>query len=962
MTSVAGSTETVVTFLMTDVEGSTPLWELHPEAMDQAMERHHAIVAELVGLHDGHLPVDQGEGDARFAAFSDATNAVACSIAIQLAFSEEPWPAETPIRVRMGLHTGRAFVREGNYFGESVSRTARIRGLAVGGQILMSQSAYEAAKPEQLAAATVADLGLARLKGLSRPEQVFQVSQGRLPSEFPPLRTDDLRTNNLPSQTSSFVGRELLVVQAGKLLEADRLVTLTGAGGSGKTRLAIAVASNVVEVFPHGAWLVELAPVSNGGHVWEAIAKSLGVREEPGRDLDDTTVEYLRPKSALIVLDNCEHVVDKAAEAAHELLGSCPGVRVLATSRQSLGLPGEALLPVPPLDVPEETLDDPESLSLYGSVALFVDRARSVRPDFTLSVDNASAVADICRRLDGLPLAIELAASRAKALPMRTIAENLRARLAFLVGAGRGLSDRQQTLRATIEWSYDLLSETEQQLLRELSVLPGGFSLEFAAAISSQHESVQEVFPVVAQLLDKSLIEVANNRDRYWMLEMIREYGVERLREGTEDGRAFERLLHWLAETSEPEHAGSDQRWAERMRFETENVRAAFDWALAEGQIELALRAALGDAVEGLWSDLGYWSEGCRYLTELLGRWKQEDRLRGRAMTSLGSLESLQRDGQDRACATLTRAIEILRKVDDAWLAYALNALGDTLSLTGSPAEALPLLEEAVALMDSEKRPADELMAARHNLACARMSLGDTEYARSVFLENEQLARSTGHATMLAASLMFQGIIAAREQQPEEAEALMERSLHAAREARDLRFTSGALQSLESLAQRRGDHVLVRSRLEELVALWTEWDEVSEERLASPLVRLARSARWMGDLVGAKQALRAAASNVADDDVEAVAGLLRELGAIAVSDRRYRTAIECFETAAAVDRKRTETVVSVDAAAGGDEWEQLLHVARNHLEATEISGASARGSGRPLSAALVFARLEVQRM
>jgi class 3 adenylate cyclase len=489
-----------VTFLFTDIEGSTRLWETHPHGMRRALARHDALAADIVARHDGVLVKPRGEGDSLFCVFDRATDALTAACALQRALLAEPWhdyakaegerqktPAVFSLRVRMALHTGEANQRDGDYYGPAINRCARLRAIGHGGQVLLSGVTFDLVRDHLPPRVTLEDRGQHGLKDLERrPEQVYQVRHPDLPAEFPPLKSQNNLPNNLPMQVTSFVGRDREMAEIKRHLVHSRLVTLTGSGGTGKTRLSLQVAADLLDAFRDGAWLVELAPLSEPNLVPQTAATALGVREEPGRAIAQTLIDYLRDKTLLLVLDNCEHVLDAAAQLTHAVLTGDSGVRILASSREALGIAGEQTYRVPSLSVPDPNQRPSlESLSQYVAVRLLIDRALLSQPAFTVTNNNAPAVAQICFRLDGIPLAIELAAARVKAMPVEKIAERLDDRFRLLTGGSRTALPRHQTLRASIDWSYDLLDEKEKVLLRRLSVFAGGWTLETAEKVCS---------------------------------------------------------------------------------------------------------------------------------------------------------------------------------------------------------------------------------------------------------------------------------------------------------------------------------------------------------------------------------------------------------------------------------------------------------------------------------------------
>jgi len=474
-----------VIFLFTDIEGSTRLWEEHPGAMRLALERHDALLTAAIETNNGH--VFKTVGDAFCAVFSTATDALDAAIQAQRnlrPLQPSATTSDLSLKVRMAIHVGAAELRGGDYFGPTLNRLARLLAVGHGGQILLSGAMQELVRDELPPGVSLRDWGQHRLRDLQRAEHVYQVVHPELPADFPPLRSLNELPNNLPQQMTSFVGREKEIAELRQWLTTSRLVTLTGAGGTGKTRLSLAVAAEVMGEFPDGVWLVELASLADPGLVPQTIATALGVREEPTRPIIQTLTDYLKSKTLLLVLDNCEHLLTACAQATETILRSSPHVRILASSREGLGVTGEHAYRVPSLTVPDPRHMPPmEKLDQYEAVRLFIDRALLVQPTFAVNNQNAPAVAQICHRLDGIPFAIELAAARVKAMSVEQISQRLNDRFRLLTGGSRTALPRQQTLRALIDWSYDLLSDKEKTLLRRLSVFAGGWTLEAAEKV-----------------------------------------------------------------------------------------------------------------------------------------------------------------------------------------------------------------------------------------------------------------------------------------------------------------------------------------------------------------------------------------------------------------------------------------------------------------------------------------------
>jgi predicted ATPase/class 3 adenylate cyclase len=594
-----------VTLLLADVEGSTHLWETRPEEMSAAVAQLDRTLTDLVSDHDGVRPVEQGEGDSFVVAFTRASDAVACALALQRA-------PLAPIRLRIGIHTGEVRLRdEGNYIGPAINRTARLRELAHGGQTILSGPTSDLVADLLPDGGWLSDLGTHCLRDLPRPERVVQLCHPDLHNEFPPLRAREaVGVQRLPAQLTSFVGRVDDMAQVCRLLDVNRLVTLTGAGGVGKTRLATQIAVGMVDAYPAGVWYVDLAPITDPALVAITAARALGLPDQPGRSTVDTIVRFIADRRTLVVLDNCEHLLDACAAAIDALLGACPALAILATSREPIAVAGEQTWRVPPL-----ALDD-------DAIELFTDRARRARPDFIISSDDAAAVSEICHRLDGMPLAIELAAARVRALSLAEIVDSLHDRFRLLTGGSRTAVRRQQTLRASVDWSHALLTDPERVLFRRLSVFLGGFDLDGAQAVTADGEVHRyEVVDLLTLLVDKSLLASENRtgRTRYRLLETVRQYALEKLGESGEAdtvrARHRDHYTAIAAELDAPSVAGHERR-LNNAEVEIDNLRAAFAWSRESADTEHALRLAA--SLQPLWRARGRVQEGLTWFDAAL--------------------------------------------------------------------------------------------------------------------------------------------------------------------------------------------------------------------------------------------------------------------------------------------------------------------------------------------------------
>ena len=692
-----------VTFLLSDIEGSTRLWQDEPEAMARAVPEHYAILQEAVARHGGVRPVEQGEGDSIVAAFSRGSDAAAAALEIQR-YTRTHECSEGPVlRVRIALHTAEAQLRdEGNYFGLALSRCARLRELAHGGQILVSRSTHDLVVDRLPAAARLADRGVHRLRDLGRPEHVHELLDEDDPREFPSLRSLDVLPNNLPDQLTSFVGRvsELREIQAA--LDSTRLLTLTGAGGCGKTRLALQTAADTVDRHLDGSWWVELAPLVGAEQIGPALAAALGVRPLPGQTALDAAVSHLAGHRALIVLDNCEHLLEASAAVAEAVLRAGPGVVVLATSRAPLGVAGETSWRVPSLSLPGERTHEPiEALAQSDAVRLFIERALKVRPNFKVTNDNAPSVAGICHALDGIPLAIELAAARVRLMAVEEIAAALSDRFRLLTGGTRSALPRQQTLRASVDWSYELLGEDERSLLCRLAVFTGGWTLDLAEEVTAG-EGLERyaVLDLLSSVVDRSLVQVDNRErsTRYRLLETVRQYALDHLARSPDAPavRARHRdALLAFAERAETHLLTVDQhRWLWTLAAEDANLTQALEHA-AQTDPGKALRLAV--ALTFYWKLQGRFAAAEAGYAHALDAAPPDAPLRARALWGRAYL-MVYAGGYEEALEYAQAALELAEAAGDrSTTARALDVVG-TVTMFADPRGTRSGQERSVAL------------------------------------------------------------------------------------------------------------------------------------------------------------------------------------------------------------------------------------------------------------------------
>jgi predicted ATPase/class 3 adenylate cyclase/DNA-binding CsgD family transcriptional regulator len=670
-----------VTLLLADVEGSTRLWETQPDEMTAALARLNQTVSGILATHDGVRPVEQGEGDSFVAAFTRASDAVAAALEIQCA-------PLAPIRLRIGVHTGEVQLRDkGNYAGPTINRTARLRDLGHGGQTLLSGTTEDLVADRLPANSWLTALGSHELRGVTRPERVVQLCHADLVNDFPPLRVSKPTVSqNLPAPITSFVGRQTELTQVRELLKENRLVTLTGAGGAGKTRLAVKLA----EEFSDGVCYVDLAPITDPDLIPSTAARAFGLPDQPGQSSMVTLARFIADRPLLIVLDNCEHLLDASAVLAVALLKACPRLTLLATSREPIGVAGEVSWRLPSLSLADEAIE------------LFGDRARHARADFMVTNDNVAVLSEICRRLDGLPLAIELAAARVRALSVTEILDSLHDRFRLLTGGARTEVRRQQTLRASVDWSHALLSEHERTLFRGLAAFLGGFDLDAVCAVAGNDMPRYQAVDLLTMLVDKSLVvaDETAGRTRYRLLETVRHYAAEKLREsGEADVVRTRHRDHYTSMASlldEPSGSDYGQR-VEKTESEIDNLRAAFAWSRDNDDATLAL--ALASSLTPLWQPRP--AEGVSWFDAILGdsaHHKIAPAVRARALADrvlLVTMIGWDADVKDQADEALTLA----RECDNpALLARALTACGlialDSEAARGYRSEAISLARE----------------------------------------------------------------------------------------------------------------------------------------------------------------------------------------------------------------------------------------------------------------------------
>nr|BAL59164.1 adenylate/guanylate cyclase [Candidatus Acetothermum autotrophicum] len=856
-----------VTFLFTDIESSSKLWEQYPEAMSRALAEHNALLRHVIEAHRGYI--FKLWGDAVYAAFASALDALNAAIEAQKELSRRSWGELGSLRVRMALHTGVAEVRDGDYFGPTLNRCARLLSAAHGGQILLSAATEELVRDALPKDVSLRSLGQHRLKDLQRPEHIFQVVHPELLSEFSSLRTLNAVPNNLPIQLTSFIGREREMKEVKELLKQTRLLTLTGSGGCGKTRLALQVAADLLEEYPDGVWFVEFTVLTDPALVPSTVAATLGIHEEPGRPALLTLAEALKPRTLLLILDNCEHLVGACAQLAETLLRSCPHLRILATSREALGIAGEVTWRVPSLSLPQpHELAQPDSLmnlTKYEAIRLFIERAEAASPEFKVTPHSIKDIVQICQRLDGIPLAIELAAARVKALSVEQIAARLDDRFRLLTGGSRTALPRQQTLRAMMDWSYELLNERERTLFRRLSAFAGGFTLEAAEAVCADEQIPSyEIIDLLTNLVSKSLVvfEEHDEEARYRLLETVRQYARDKLLETGEAARVRDRHRDWFlafAERAESALQGPDQAlWLKRLETEHDNLRAALEWSSADPETGLRLASALWL----FWYLRGYVSEGREWLKHFITKAAHAPAaLRAKALYGASMLARAQ-DDYAHAIRLLEESLALYRAAKDTrGVALALGNLGIIAFARGDYARATRLHEES---LEHFRALGDRvgMASALSELGNVAMYQGDLARAEQLLEEGLGLSRAAQDDQGIALALRRLGAVLFQKGERARAKALLQESLELYRELGAVPGLASVLNSLGMIALSEGDAqragTLLRESLRKYRDVGDKW------HIALCLDRLARVAAAQGDweraarLLGAEEALREA--------------------------------------------------------------------------------------------------------
>ncbi len=807
--------------------------------MQAALNRHDAILRESIEANQGQ--VFRTMGDAFCAAFAVASNGLEAVIQAQQQLYSENWETEAPIRVRIVLHTGPAELRGEDYSSPTLNWLGRLIAVCNGGQTLLTLATAEQVRGRLPPNVTLTDLGQHRFRDLSQAERLYQVNMAGLPTAFPALKSIDAFPNNLPVQLTSFVGREHEIEEINALLQKTRLLTLTGPGGTGKTRLSLQSAAQALESFPDGAWLVELASLADPGLIVQNIASVFHVHEQHERPLLEIVVDWLKPRNLLIILDNCEHLIETCARTTDALLRACPDVKTMVSSREPLGIAGEVVFRVPSLSMPEDARSlDLEQIGKFESVRLFVERASEVKPSFRLTSQNAQAVVKICQRLDGIPLAIELAAARMNLLSAEQVAARLNDRFRLLTGGSRTALPRQQTLRALIDWSYELLSEPEQHLLRHLSVFAGSWTLEAGEAVygagveggaqGGDHDG-GDVLDLLGQLVNKSLVLTYDRDDetRFRMLETIRQYARDKLLESGESSEARDLHLDFYFHLASLAYKVIGQpeeiAWTKRVDTEYDNMRLALEWALdKDGEIALQLAGLL--APYG--NRLGYSVENRRRLLQALELVETQPPDRGETARRQALAIGLQGLGiVETVLGNNTAAAQAFEKSGDLWrqigdpgsLARVLSLLSLTLGLSGHFQQAYTVAEESITISQQIK---DVFSLALAQATQARGLLEQRKYslAKEKLEQSIQVLKHRGHTWYLGVATVSLGICCFHQGQFEEAQKYYDEGEQIFHELGERHFLNVIRSSRAEMAYARGDYPAADQLYEETIQTW----------------------------------------------------------------------------------------------------------------------------------------------
>jgi len=817
----------IVTFLFTDIEGSTKLAQNFHDRISEVLEKHHFIMNIAVESNNGF--VFKMIGDAFCCAFQNADDAVRASVDAQKKLSSEEWN-EAVIRVRMGIHSGNAEWSGKDYMGYiTLARTQRVMSAAYGGQIIISNDAYDITKDSYSEEISFRDLGNRRLKDLIQPIKLYQVMSEDIPADFPPLKTLDARPNNLRVQLTSFIGREKEMTEIKKLFSVTRLLTLLGPGGTGKTRLSLQVGADLIDGYANGVYIAELAPVSDPAMIVQTIIDSLELKPEPGRTPEEILNDYLSEKEMLIILDNCEHLINECAGIAEKLLRNCPKIKIIATSREALNCSGEQTYRLPSLSVPDKSIvNSPEQLTQYESVRLFIERALSVNHNFRVNNNNAPALAGICTCLDGIPLAIELAAARTKVLSVEKIYDRLDNRFNLLTGGSRTALPRQQTLKALIDWSYDLLSEKEKKLWSRLSVFKDGWTLESAEVICSDELLTEgEILDLLSQLAEKSIIIYNEVKERYSILETIKQYGEEKLKESDETEKFYlKHLDHFTELTSLSKFKLSGKtnlEYLDKMETEHNNFISAIEWSVHNGKKEKG--SLIASELGHFWITRGHYLTGLKLLQSLLNDVSGINKNTISKLLNVAGNLNIVQGKYEKAMAYYERGLSLSREIQNKnEIAISLIGIGNTEAETGNFEKAQSYFEESLKV-SRDCNFYSGITFSLNNLGNVALILGNFKLAEKYTKESLEMNRKSQNKHDIAFSLDTMGNIMTEKGNLELAQEYLEESLKLTREIGDKSGIAYSLMNLSGISNRNGNQEQALSYLEESLRLRIELDD-----------------------------------------------------------------------------------------------------------------------------------------
>ncbi len=945
-----------LTFLLTDIVGSTRLWQEDERRMRLAVRQHDALATAAINAHDGHLVKHTGDGV--FAVFAGVEQGLGAVLDLQRAFEGAEWPTASPIRVRAGLHRGVAELRDGDYYGPDVNRCARIQELAHGGQTLFSERAAEMARHLLPPDCSLRDMGRHSLRDFPHAERVYQLEAPGLPRDFPALRSAGAGATNLPNPLTCFIGREAELDRVRALVRGARMVTLLGPSGCGKTRLAIESAEGLRgAAFTDGIWFVDLSATSDPALVAQAVATALRLRETGGVPMARLVLGHLAKADALVILDNCEHLVEATRALARALLEGCPALHILATSREVCGVPGETVLPLEPFRTPTPgELREPEALATCDAVRLFIARAAEAWAGYTPASDDLARIGEICAAVDGIPLAIELAAARVRLLTLRQISERLGDSLRLLTSGARGASERQRTIRGAIAWSYDLLTEDERRCFEAVSVFPGSFGLAAAEAVAGPLlTEVADPLDALAGLTDKSMLQVDRTPEesRFRMLGVLRAYGRERLAERGEEARARDLHLEACAGLVEETLAAAAGQCtgarADRLEAEADNLRAALDWAVEQGRTERVLR--LSGLLWPFWQTRGTLTEGRLRADRALAMAAAEEFpglgaevIRGAAALAFGQ-------GDYPAAARLWHEhIALCERLGDrAGMAASIGNLGNHAYVTGDFGAALAHYEESIALMRDHPHRRGGVVY-HHNLGQVLKRMGAKAGARTQYEQSLAVAREIGFAHAIPHILCCLGVASRNLGDLARAEDQFGEALREARQAGSRGSEGLILNQLALLALAAGDPDAAEDLARRSLAVREEQGD--RRGIAGCGTTLAAIRRSVGDLDGARRAGREAIRTFAELGVRS--DVFEELAGLALVELEggdLPRALRLMGAARALGEELRLTLPPDREEAVG----RGLERAREHLGAGVAEDHLAAGAAMTEAEALVYA-------